>query len=93
MRVAGKMGRAAALSNFTHGQLRRNPISRSSVDELRRVRLLRSSHRPMSRRRAHRFLKIGYLSAGVAAAHNPGRIKVPAPASAPGLLQSHEDGF
>jgi hypothetical protein len=56
--------------------------------ELRLIRLLRSSHRLMSRRRAHQFLKLGNLSAGVAAVRAPGHIRVPAPA--PGTRTSPE---
>src|SRR5215212_4191511 len=42
---------------------------------------LGSSQRPMSRRRAYRFRKIGNLSAGVAALCGPGRVPVPAPSA------------
>src|SRR5215213_5433782 len=78
---------------------------RSSVDELRRVRLLGSSQRPLSRRRAHRFLKIDNFSAGVAAAHDPVAYRFlppPLPRAVASCLrardllhasESYEDGF
>ena len=56
--------------------------------EVRILRLLRSSQRPMSRRRAHRFLKIDNLSAGLATRPRPGLIRVPAPQPLSGGTQA-----
>jgi len=49
----------------------RTNFAEGRIAELRLIRLLGSSQRPMSSSSAHRFLKIGNLSAGVAARMRP----------------------